>query len=174
MERLGPASDVVVRLLLVVAALAVNACGDDSSDDRAGAGDATAPAVTKDRPTPKTNGLPPELVGTWVSGEGVAEFVYVIAADGSYKHAEVLVQPREAGLFKFTIAARGTVEVDGDEIVITPTSGTKEIQDPDDPSSNSKEPIDTSPERYSWRLDASGTQLELTDAEGTPLTYVRE
>jgi hypothetical protein len=79
-------------------------------------------------------------------------------------------------MFSFTISARGTVEVDGSTLVVTPESGTQEIKDPDAPSSNSQEPVDTSPQRYEWALDASGAapELELTDADGLTLTYVKE
>jgi hypothetical protein len=183
----------VIGLLLLAVALALTACGEDSTDE--GARDVASQTAPESEPKPEPEPqpepepapepqpepdpaaiLPAELVGTWIAAEGGAELVYVFAADGSYKHAGVLLQEREAGTFSFTISARGTVEADGSTLVITPESGTQEIKDPDAPGSDSEKPIDTSPQRYEWALDDSGSapELRLTGADGQTLTYVKK
>lgn len=193
MGRLATALAGVVGLLLLAAALLPIACGEDSGDD--GARSTVSQPAPEPEPEPEPDpdpdpgpgpepepdpeppaSLPAELVGTWIAAEGGAELVYEFAADGSYKHASVLLQQREAGMFSFTISARGTVEVDGSTLVVTPESGTQEIKDPDAPGSDSEKPIDTSPQHYDWALDASGgaPELQLTDADGLTLTYVKQ
>jgi hypothetical protein len=191
MGRLATALASVVGLLLLAAALVSTACGDDSPDD--GARSVASQPAPEPEPEPEPEAepepqpqpepehepaatLPADLVGTWIAAEGGAELVYVFAADGSYKHAGVLLQQREAGTFSFTISASGMVEADRSTLLITPQSGTQEIKDPDAPGSASEEPIDTSPQRYEWALDASGPapELRLTDADGLTLTYVKQ
>lgn len=177
MGRLATALAGVVGLLLLAVALAPIACGGDGPDD----GGRTVASQPEPEPEPQPEpeppgGVPAELVGTWVTAEGGAELVYMFEADGSYKHASVLLQQREAGLFSFTISARGTVEVDGSALVLTPQSGTQEVKDPDTPGADSEEPIDMSPQAYEWALDASSAapELQLTDAKGLTLTYLKE
>jgi hypothetical protein len=187
MGRLATALAGVIGLLLLAAALVSTACGEDSSDE--GARDVASQTAPEPEPDPEPEPepepqpepdpaatLPAELVGTWTAAEGGAEHVYVFAADESYEYAGVLLQQREAGTFSFTISARGTVEVDGSTLVIMPERGTQEIKDPDAPGSDSEEPIDTSPQRYEWALDASGpaSELRLTAGDGLTLTYVKE
>jgi hypothetical protein len=70
------------------------------------------------------------LVGTWDSAEGAAEILYVFKADGTYKHAGVLLQERPGGLFTFKIGARGTVTVRGRSLILHPRSGTESLHDP--------------------------------------------
>ena len=179
----------VVGLLLLAAALLPIACGDDTGDEGARSTVSQPAPDLEPEPEPEPEpgaepesepesaaGLPAELVGTWIAAEGGAELVYEFSPDGSYKHASVLLQQREAGLFSFTISASGTVEVEGSTLTITPESGTQEIEDPDAPAGGSEKPIDTSPQHYEWALDTSGAapELQLTDAEGLTLTYVRE
>jgi hypothetical protein len=119
--------------------------------------------------------LPSALVGTWDSAEGAAEIIYVFRADGTYKHAGVLLQERASGTFSFKIGARGTVTVRGHSLVLHPRSGFQSLHDPDDSSRDYTEPIDRSPERYRWSITGYGTsaRLRLTDRTGNTVTYHR-
>jgi hypothetical protein len=119
--------------------------------------------------------LPSALVGTWDSAEGAAEIIYVFKADGTYKHAGVLLQERPSGLFSFKIGARGTVTVRGRSLVLHPRSGTESLHDPDDESSDYRRPIRTAPERFRWSISGYGrsARLRLTDRTGNAVTYHR-
>jgi hypothetical protein len=185
----GLATAVRAGLAVAVAAafLAAFGCG---GDDSANGGPAVSETRDETRDTTASESeptvpespdgseseaaVPEELVGTWQAESDSAELIYVFARDGAYKHAGVLLQQREAGLFSFEIAARGIVSVEGSELVLTPTEGTQTISDPDVPSANSTRPIDRSPERYGWDLEASGSQLNLTDASGATVSYTRQ
>jgi hypothetical protein len=119
--------------------------------------------------------LPSGLVGTWDSAEGAAEILYVFKADGTYKHAGVLLQERPGGLFTFKIGARGTVTVRGRTLILHPRSGTESLHDPDNESSDYRRPISTAPERYRWSMTGYGrsARLTLTDQTGNAVTYHR-
>lgn len=119
--------------------------------------------------------LPSALVGTWDSAEGAAEIIYVFKADGTYKHAGVLLQERPSGFFSFKIGARGTVTVSGRSLVLHPRSGTESLHDPDHASSDYRRPISTAPERYRWSIAGYGrsARLTLTDRTGNAVTYHR-
>jgi hypothetical protein len=159
--------------LLLVALLGQAACGsDDSAGELTPTPTATSAAEPSPEPTeaPVAQAVPEELVGTWVSDdEGAAEFVYVFSADGTYKHAGVLLQQRESGTFSFTVEARGTVSVDGDQLVLEPESGKEELSDPDRPGGPEESPIDMTPQRYEWAL--ADSRLTLTDESGSTIGY---
>jgi hypothetical protein len=157
---------VVLGLLLVGAAPGL-ACGEDGSS-----GDRRVPTVNGGA---RHGGLA-QLAGTWVATDsGGAELVYQFRADGTYKHAAVLLQQREAGLFSLKIGAQGSVTVRGRLLVLRPTSGFKEVEDPDRPSRSFRSAIDRSPERYEWTLDVAGSRqrLRLTDATGITIAYIK-
>ncbi|WP_162795169.1 hypothetical protein [Nonomuraea lactucae] len=127
-------------------------------------------------PTTRTSGIA-RLVGTWVatgtSDFGTAELVYRFAADGTYKHASVVMQPRPAGVFSFTVAAKGRATVRGDTLTLRPTWGTRTLKDPEDPSRDYARPLSSlAPERY--RMQWSGTALMLTGKNGSPLHFERQ
>ena len=136
----------------------------------------SSPEPTSEAASPERSAaVPDELIGTWVSTDpGGAELIYVFARDGRYKHAGVLLQQRDTGMFSFQRSAQGYVRVQDGALVLHPESGTQEISDPDVPSANSKRPIDTSPERYDWAVDEDGPRLELTDADGVTIEYARD
>ena len=171
----------VFAATLLAVVLGLIACGGDSSRDdrtpdttRRGGGATPSPAPT--RASDAGSKLPAELVGTWIATDsGGAELVYEFTADGTYRHAAVLLQPREAGMFSFTIGARGIVTVDGRRLVLEPQSGNQEIKDPDDASRSSKRSIDRAPQAYAWTIDSldSGITLRLTDASGLTIAYDR-
>ncbi|MFG3438422.1 hypothetical protein ACGF0J_14355 [Nonomuraea sp. NPDC047897] len=117
------------------------------------------------------------LVGTWVatgaSDFGTAELVYRFTADGAYKHASVLLQSRPAGVFTFTVAAKGRATLRGDTLTLRPTWGTRTLKDPEDPSRDYERPLSSlAPERY--RIRWSGTGLVLTGANGSSSHFERQ
>lgn len=164
-------------LVLLAAMFVATACGGEDPSDNAALDGARPASIQTPTTTPEAaadGSVPGELVGTWVSTDpGAAELVYVFARDGTYKHAGVLLQQRDTGMFSFERSARGAVWVRGGTLVLEPASGTQEIADPDVPSANSKRPIDTTPERYEWTLDGAG-RLQLTDSAGATIEYAHE
>ena len=127
---------------------------DDVTTDATGVADGVAGAV------------PAALWGTWHSeGQGSAEDLIEIHADGSYLRAMVLMQERPSGMFSYTIATRGFVEVEGTTLRVVPTEGTETMTDPDSPSdSYTDQPTDLSPDEYQWSV--SGDSLLLNGEFG--------
>jgi hypothetical protein len=136
----------------------------------------TDPTTTEPAPTSATTAseLPEGMVGTWSSSEGDATLVFRFSADGTYRHAGVLTQPRATGTFEFSISEIGRATVRGSQLTLRPRSGTTKRKDPDDPSGDYERPISTEPRQLSWRLDSSGDVLYLRDAEGVEVSYDRE
>ena len=138
-----------------------------------------APASTPPIPSPTVTtaaGLavvPAELVGAWSSAEGDAEIAYRFLADGRYRSAQILNQLRPGGVFEFRIVQEGAMEVDGDRLVLRPTSSLKSLTDPDDPQrSYTDQPASLDPESYTWQ--ATGSTLRLRGADGLVLTFARQ
>jgi hypothetical protein len=106
--------------------------------------------------------VPAALVGTWQSvDQGSAEDLIEIHADGSYLRAMVLMQQRPSGIFSYTIATEGNVEVDGSTLRVVPTEGTESLTDPDSPSdSYTDQPTDLEPEEYQWSVSGSSLFLD--------------
>jgi hypothetical protein len=136
----------------------------------------TDPTTTEPAPTSATtaSALPEGMVGTWSSSEGDATLAYRFSADGTYRHAGVLTQPRATGTFEFSISETGRATVRGSQLTLQPRSGTTRRKDPDDPSGDYERPISKEPRRFSWRLDSSGDVLYLRDAQGVEVSYDRE
>jgi hypothetical protein len=117
--------------------------------------------------------VPAELVGAWSSAEGNAEIVYRFLADGRYKSVQILNQLRPGGVFEFRIVQEGTVEVDGNRLVLRPTSALKSMTDPDEPQrSYTDQPASLDPEPYTWQV--SGSTLRLQGGDGLVLTFARQ
>ncbi len=106
--------------------------------------------------------VPAALVGTWQSvDQGSAEDLIEVHADGSYLRAMVLMQQRPSGMFSFTIATRGNVEVNGTTLRVVPTEGTESLTDPDSPSgSYTDQPTDLEPQEYQWSVSGSSLFLD--------------
>ncbi|MEA2137554.1 MAG: hypothetical protein QOG56_704 [Solirubrobacteraceae bacterium] len=167
--------------------LVCGACGDGSSSSDAGAraGSASRPSADepgalqgpRGRPAPaavRASVLPRELVATWIStDEGAAELIYVFNDDGTYKHAGVLLQERDTGLFSYKIGARGSARTRGHTLVLRQHSGTQSLRDPDSPSSNFDKAMRPTVKRYTWAT--RGGLLFLTDStEAQPIEYRRQ
>lgn len=138
----------------------------------------TDPTTTDTPPTSTapSPGLPEGLVGAWSSSEGDATLAYRFLADGSYRHAGLLTQPRATGIFEFTVVETGKVRVRGARMTLQPRSGTTKRKDPDDPGGDYERPVSRDPRRFAWRLDTSGARdvLYLTDDQGVEVSYDRE
>jgi hypothetical protein len=166
--------------LLVV--LLVASCTGRSDQQSAAPASTVAPPTTTVPPTtisPTTataSRLPSGLEGAWSSSEGDATLAYRFSADGSYRHAGLLTQPRATGVFEFTVVERGTVTVRGSRMTLEPTAGTTTRKDPDDPGGDYERPISREPRRLTWRLDSSGGRdvLYLKDEDGVEVSYDRE
>ena len=117
--------------------------------------------------------VPAALVGDWSSAEGNAEIVYRFLADGQFRSAQILNQPRAGGVFEFRIVQQGTVQVTGDRLVLRPTSSLKSLTDPDDPRrSYTDQPASLEAESYTWQV--TGSTLRLRGADGLVLTFARQ
>jgi hypothetical protein len=177
-------------LLSLLAIMVVAGCGgetDDSQTTPTGAARPTAvtptasPTIAPTAATPASTKepalLPEGLVGTWVSTEqGDAELVYQFAADGTYKHAGVLLQQRQSGIFKFTVGEAGTVRVQGNTMTMRPRTATVTLEDPDSPSSNYQRPGSRAAKQFTWRFNGTGSSrlLVMTDDQGITISYKRQ
>ncbi|TKK85265.1 hypothetical protein FDA94_26735 [Herbidospora galbida] len=156
-------------------------CGYERIDPPAPPADpvtsAPAPPSPPAAETAATGAFPAELLGTWQStGAGDALLVYRFDGDGTYAHAGVLSQQRPSGVFSYEVGASGSVDVDGERLVLRPESGTTTLTDPDSPGSSYQDrPMtDLSAEEYTWALSADG-DLALTEAaSGRTITYRKQ
>jgi hypothetical protein len=166
-------------LVLVLVGCTDGSDGGSAASTAPAATTTTAAAVTATTvgtSTTTASGLPGGLVGVWSSSEGDATLAYRFTADGGYRHAGLLTQPRATGVFEFRVVERGTVTVRGDRMTLRPTAGTTTRKDPDDPGGDYERPITTEPRRFTWRLDTSGGRdvLYLKDTDGVEVSYDRE
>ncbi len=117
--------------------------------------------------------VPPELVGDWSSAEGNAEIVYRFLADGRFRSAQILNQPRPAGVFEFRVVQEGMVEVGDNQLVLRPTASLKSLTDPDEPQrSYSDQAASLEEESYAWRV--TGSTLFLRGTDGLELSFARQ
>ncbi len=167
------------RLLEMAIGLAVvvASTGCTGAESNAPVVSTTTPASPSGTPSPTLEpqdaaAIPDELIGTWRSiGQGTAEVVYHLHADGSYESAEVLMQERPSGVFSFTIGAAGVAKADGDTLVLTQQRGRETMTDPDSPSSDFDRPLSPLEERsYAWSFD--GGMLTLANEFG-PVPFER-
>ena len=171
----GRGSGVIVISLqaLVVGGLLVG-CSPSSAEvlDSASSSPSEQFDVTPE-PTPapsldaNVSALPAELHGQWSSlDQGDAQTSYRFVSDGTYDEVSVLVQDRPNGLFQFTVQITGVATVSGDQLTLTPVSGTQQLTDPGDPNGNFDKPLtDLRPRVFSWSL--AGDRLVLTGEFGT-------
>lgn len=143
--------------------------------------------TTTPAPAPDTTGagqeseesegvLPTSLVGAWESREdgGAATIAYQFTADGRYKYAGLLFYPNTNGDdVEISFVAEGTARVEGEQLVLTPTTATKSRKDPADPSGDyTDQPAELTSERYRWEV--GNNVLTLTDKENTQVGYERQ
>ncbi len=131
--------------------------------------------TTQPAPAPATSdgALPAELVGAWSSSGGATEIAYRFVADGRYRSAEILSQPRPPGVFEFTVVSEGRARVDGDFLILQPTTVTSTRRDPQSPEEDySDRPMPLTERVYGWRVD--GSVLQLRDAEGRAFALDRQ
>ncbi|MFE1802250.1 hypothetical protein ACFW9L_39625 [Streptomyces sp. NPDC059517] len=182
-------------LLLLPFSAALTACSSDPPEPRPATSSVSGPLVThppggddSDPPAPApaaTNSdseqvgeavLPETLVGAWESDAegGAGTNAYRFTADGRYKYAGLLFYPNTDGDdVQVTFVAEGTARVEDDELVLTPTTATRSLQDPADPAgSYTDQPSDLTPERQQWEMN--GDVLALTDEEGIRIVYQRQ
>ncbi len=175
MQRSGRAAAVLVLAILVSACSPPDAPEDPqpvvpqtvtvSPTTTPGETTQTSDAVTTDATDvadDEAGAVPTTLVGTWQSvDQGSAEDLIEIHADGSYLRAMVLMQQRPSGVFSYTIATKGNVEVDGTTLRVVPTEGTESLTDPDSPSdSYTDQPTDLAPQEYQWSVSGSSLFLD--------------
>ena len=73
----------------------------------------------------------------------------------------VTFRARPSGIFSYTIATEGNVEVDGSTLRVVPTEGTESLTDPDSPSdSYTDQRTDLEPEEYAWSMSGSSLVLD--------------
>lgn len=124
-------------------------------------------------PTTSNDALPAELVGAWSSSGEATETAYRFVADGRYRSAEILSQPRPRGVFEFAVVSEGRVRVDGDFLILRPTTVTSTRRDPQSPEEDYKDrPMPLTERVYGWRVD--GSVLQLRDAEGRVFALDRQ
>lgn len=163
------------RLLMAIVLASATGC----------AADRAAPVVPPD-PTPTaiapfpsapppdpTTVIPGVLIGAWSSSGEATEIAYRFVADGRFRSVEILSQPRPRGVFEFSRMQDGQARVDGDRLVLQPTTSTTTRKDPEHPEEDYVERPGSLDERvYSWRVD--GAVLFLGDATGLELTLNRQ
>jgi hypothetical protein len=106
--------------------------------------------------------VPDALLGLWTSlDQGAAETVYRFERGGTYDQASVLMQERSTGTFSYTIGMTGLISLDGDQLTLTPTSGTQSRRDPDDPAGDFDRPVtDLTAEQFTWWIADGHLVLE--------------
>jgi hypothetical protein len=177
-------------LLSLLTIMLVAGCGGGTDDGQTTPTAAAPPTAvtptTSPAPTPtpaaptSTNEpalLPEGLAGTWVStDQGNAELVYQFAENGTYKHAGVLLQQRQSGIFKFTVGEAGTVRVQGRTMTMRPRTSTVTLEDPDSPSSNYQRPGSKEAKQFTWRFNGTGSSrlLVMEDGQGITIAYQRQ
>ena len=132
-------------------------------------------ATVEPAPAPATSddALPAELVGAWSSSGDATEIAYRFVADGRYRSAEILSQLRSRGIFEFTVVSEGRARVDGDFLILQPTTVTSTRKDPQSPEEDyNNRPMPLTERMYGWRVD--GSVLRLRDAEGRAFALARQ
>jgi hypothetical protein len=160
------ARTVLVVVLVAVLSLACTSGSGGSSPTPSAATVVSASAMSDDA-------LPAELVGAWSSSGDGAERAYGFVADGRYRSAEILSQPGPRGVFEFTVVSEGRARVDGDFLILQPTTVTSTRRDPQSPEEDYNErPMPLTEQVYGWRVD--GAVLQLRDAEGRAFALGRQ
>jgi hypothetical protein len=117
--------------------------------------------------------LPGEIVGAWETAGGDATLTYRFLADGRYRFAALLTQPVPEGVFELTHVESGTATVDGDALILHPSTATATRSHPGDPDGDyTDRPEPLTPKYYRWRFDHG--VLLLVDEAGLELTFDRQ
>lgn len=156
-------------LLVVLIAVLSVACTSGNG------GSSATPSATTVQPAPATSDdvLPAQLVGVWSSSGDATEIAYRFVADGRYHSAEILSQPRPRGVFEFTVVSEGRARVDGDFLILQPTTVTSTRRDPQSPQEDYNDrPMPLTERVYGWRVD--GSVLRLRDTEGRAFALDRQ
>jgi hypothetical protein len=162
-------------LAVVLVALLSVACAAGGGGPQAPPTQQPSVATVEAESTPATTvgALPAELVGAWSSSGGDATIAYRFVADGRYRSAEILNQPRPRGVFEFTVVSEGRARVDGDFLTLQPATVTSTRKDPESPEEDyTDRPMPLTERVYGWRVD--GSVLRLRDTEGLELTLDRQ
>ncbi len=131
------------------------------------------PELTTQRGKTSEGILPGEIVGAWVTAGGDATLAYRFLSDGRYRFAALLIQPVPEGVFELTRVESGTAAVDGEVLILHPTTATTTRHHPSDPDGDyTDRPEPLTAKRYSWRLDRG--VLVLVDDTGLELTFDRQ
>jgi hypothetical protein len=161
-------------LVVLVAVLSV-ACTFGSGRSSPSPTPTPSTATVEPAPAPATSddALPAELVGAWSSSGDAIEIAYRFVADGRYRSAEILSQPRPRGVFEFTVVSEGRARVDGDFLILQPTTVTSTRRDPQSPEEDyTDRPMPLTERVYGWRVD--GSVLRLRDDEGRAFALDRQ
>jgi hypothetical protein len=160
-------------LVVVLVAVLSLACTSGSGGSSATPTPTPSAATVEPAPATSDDALPAELVGAWSSSGGAAEIAYRFLVDGRYRSAEILSQPRPRGVFEFTVVSEGRARVDGDFLILQPTTVTSTRRDPQSPEEGYKDrPMPLTERVYGWRVD--GSVLRLRDAEGRAFALDRQ
>ena len=165
----GARSGLVVILVAVLSVACMSGNGGSSATPTPNA------ATVEPAPAPATSddALPAELVGAWSSSGDATEIAYRFVADGRYRSAEILSQPGPRGVFEFTVVSEGRARVDGDFLILQPSTVTSTRRDPQSPEEDYNDrPMPPVERVYGWRID--GSVLRLRDAEGRAFALDRQ
>jgi len=165
----GARTGLVVVLVVVLSVACTSGSGKSSPTPTPSA------ATVEPAPAPVTSddALPADLVGAWSSSGGATEIAYRFVADGRYRSAEILSQPGPRGVFEFTVVSEGQARVDGDFLILQPTTVTSTRRDPQSPEEDYNDrPMPLTERVYGWRVD--GSVLRLRDAEGRAFVLDRQ
>ncbi|MCX4820926.1 hypothetical protein OG883_13605 [Streptomyces sp. NBC_01142] len=147
----------------------------DASDSGQGPGPVTtSPDAPPDPPPAVDTVIPESLAGAWESdSEGDdATLAYRFMPDGRYRFIGLMSYAGPAGTVEITHLADGTARVDGNVLLLEPTSVTRTRQDPGDPAGNyTDQPGELTPEARVWEV--AGDTLALTGDDGLRLTFQR-
>ncbi|WP_406482601.1 hypothetical protein [Streptomyces sp. NBC_01615] len=98
---------------------------------------------------------------------------YRFLPDGRYRFIGLLSYPGPSGTVQFSNLADGNASVDGNVLLLQPTSVTRTRQDPGDPAGNyTDQPDELTPETRVWEVQ--GDTLALTGDDGLRLTFKRQ
>ncbi|MEV0600360.1 hypothetical protein AB0I82_13830 [Streptomyces sp. NPDC050315] len=120
--------------------------------------------------------LPEPLVGAWKSNpeDGTANISYRFLEDGRYEYVGLLFYPNAEGdVVEITFVQEGTARVEGNELVLSPTTATRSLKDPSDPAGDyTDQPSDLTPVRHQWEV--ADDALTLIGEQGEPITFERQ
>jgi hypothetical protein len=130
-----------------------------------------SPTRTAGAPPDSTSDLPVALVGSWVETD-TGTISYRLSSD-TFESIEELSNVRPHGTFEIRVEQKGRAAVDGDRLILTPTTATTSQHDPEDPGdSYTGRPGELVPRIYTWHI--VGPMLTLKNDAGLAITLTRE